>query len=127
MVTREEFFLCPGLVSGLIPELKEICIDWWLGKYYCILRIIRAKRGVGEQVWFVPNIVGPSWGGGVHNTGKNCNFYSHLSFEIVFHALKLTQNCYKNMIISFSWKLTTPSYKYALLERLSSQSDKIGN
>ena len=33
--------------------------------------------------------------------GKFCNFYSHLWLQTVFSALKLTQNCYINMNISF--------------------------
>ena len=37
------------------PRSKRIYIDQWLGKYYCILQRIRAKWGVGEEVWFVPN------------------------------------------------------------------------
>ena len=37
------------------PRSKKICIDQWLWKYYCILRKIWVKRGVGKQVWFVPN------------------------------------------------------------------------
>ena len=38
--------------------------------------------------------------GGVTMPGKFCNFLPHL--ETVFAALKLTQNCYINMNISFS-------------------------
>ena len=35
-------------------------------------------------------------------SGKFDYFYSHLSLETVFPALKLTQNCYINVNISFS-------------------------
>ena len=34
--------------------------------------------------------------------GKFGYFYSHLSLETVFSALKLTQNCYINIKITFS-------------------------
>ena len=39
--------------------------------------------------------------------GTVCNFYSHLSLETVFPALKLTQNCCRNVKISFleNWQL----------------------
>ena len=37
-------------------------IDQWLEKYYFILGKILAKRGVGEQVWFVPDTVVRSLG-----------------------------------------------------------------
>ena len=48
--------------SGFIPEVKKkkkkkICIDYWLGKYYCILERIQAKQGAGEQVRFFLNAV----------------------------------------------------------------------
>ena len=33
---------------------------------------------------------------------KSCNFSALLSLETVFPALKLTENCYLNMNISFS-------------------------
>ena len=54
-------------ISGSIPEVKKNRIDQWLWKY-CILRKIRAKQGVGEQVWFVPNTVERS--GGSHKSRK---------------------------------------------------------
>ena len=34
---------------GAYPRCKKICIDYYLS------RRVRAKRGIGEQVWFVPN------------------------------------------------------------------------
>ena len=43
--------------------------------------------------------------GGNAITGKFYIFYLHVILEIVFPALKLTQNCCVNMNISFSWKL----------------------
>ena len=81
-------------MSRLMPEVKKICIDQWLGKYYCVLGRFRAKWGAGEQVWFVLNTVKGSRGG-----------TAGLNIETVFPALKLAQNRYKKMIISFSWKL----------------------
>ena len=45
------------------------------------------------------------WGIGESVFGKCCYFYSHLSFETVFSALKLTKNGYIIMNISISWKL----------------------
>ena len=36
--------------------------------------------------------------------GKNCIFYSHLSLETVFPALKVIHNCFIKVEISFSWK-----------------------
>ena len=35
---------------------KKICSDQWLGKYFLLGRT-RAKRGIGEQVLFVPDTV----------------------------------------------------------------------
>ena len=63
---------------------------------------ILAKRGVVEQVRFVPNTVGGS--GSVPILGKFCKISSHLILEPVFAGLKLTKNCYINMNISFSGK-----------------------
>ena len=63
---------------------------------------ILAKRGVVEQVRFVPNTVGGS--GSVPMLGKFCKISSHLILEPVFVGLKLTKNCYINMNISFSGK-----------------------
>ena len=40
--------------------------------------------------------------GEVKTPGKFCNYFPHLSFETVFPVLKLTQNCYIKMNISFS-------------------------
>ena len=40
---------------------KKNSVDQLLGKY-CILGRIRTKRGIGEQIWFVPNAVGSSAG-----------------------------------------------------------------
>ena len=58
------------------------------------------KRGNGGQVWFVlSTFVCP---GVVTTQVKFCNFYPHLSLETVFLALKLIQNIYINMNISFS-------------------------
>ena len=37
--------------------------------------------------------------------GKVCNFSPLLNLERAFPALKLTENCYLNMNISFSWKM----------------------
>ena len=44
------------------PRSKKICTDQLLWKYYCLFRRVRAKRDVGEQVWFVPNTFGGSEG-----------------------------------------------------------------
>ena len=77
-------------------------IGQWLGKY-CILGWNWAKRGAAKQVWFVPNTVRQS--GLVATPEKFCNFSPLLSLETVVPALKLTQNCYVNMNISFSWKI----------------------
>ena len=41
--------------------------------------------------------------------GKFVYFYSYLKSEKVFPALNLTQNCYVNMKLSFSWKLLCQS------------------
>ena len=82
---------------------KKVCIDQWLWKYCCIFRRVRAKRGVGEEVWFVPNTLGVLR---VWATEKKLGyFYFHLSLEAASPVLKLTQNCYINKNISFSWKL----------------------
>ena len=76
---------------------KKICIDQSLWKHH-ILERVRAKRGLFQQVWFVPNTF----------EGFECQchprkvFYYHLSLETVSPALK--QDCYINMNISFSWE-----------------------
>ena len=41
----------------------------------------------------------------VTTVGKFWNFSPFLHLEIAFPALKLTENCYLNMKISFSWKM----------------------
>ena len=78
-------------IWGLIPDVKKICIDQWLGKDFCILERIRSKQGVDVQFWFVLNT-----SGGTATPWKVCNIYSHLSLETVFPFLKLTQKCYIN-------------------------------
>ena len=60
-----------------------------------------------------------SWGilEDVTTPGKSCNFYSHLSLqtELHFPAVKLTQNCYININIFFSWyKLAISWYKLTI-------------
>ena len=40
----------------------------------------------------------------VPTTGKICNFSTFLILEIAFPALKLTEDCYLNLKISFSGK-----------------------
>ena len=63
-------------------------------------------------------------------SGKFCNFYPHVTLEIVFPALKLAKICCINMDISFSenWqfnlKLAHLSYSRTMPEWLSSQSYK---
>ena len=47
-------------IPGPIPEIKKLSLDQWLLKYYCLFRKAQAKRGVGEQVRFVPNTFGGS-------------------------------------------------------------------
>ena len=44
-------------IPGPIPEVKKLSIDQSLGKDFCILGRIRAKRGIGKKVRFVPNTV----------------------------------------------------------------------
>ena len=85
------------------PRSKKICIDQWLWKYYCLSRRVRAKRDVGEQVWFVPNTCAGLRGNVTSEIFDY--FYSHLSVETVFPALKLIQNHYINVNTSFPWKL----------------------
>ena len=41
----------------------------------------------------------------VTTLGKFCNFSPFLNLERAFPELKLTENCYLNMSISFSWKM----------------------
>ena len=92
---------------------------------------ILAKRGVVEQVRFVPNTVGGSGSGPI--LGKFCKISSHLILEPVFAGLKLTKNCYINMNISFSGKeevllktgFSSLSYKHTVPKRLFSQFHKI--
>ena len=79
---------------------KKICISQWLVKCF-ILGRSWAKRGVADQIWFVPD--GGFWGKSLHQV----NF---ADFEInhgnsIFLAFTLARNCYLNMNISFSWTL----------------------
>ena len=37
-------------MSGPIQKYKN-CIDQWLWKYCCLFKRVRAKRGVGKQLW----------------------------------------------------------------------------
>ena len=85
---------------------KKICIDQWLGKYFCLLAGIQAKWGLGEQTRFDPITVEESGGNPV--LGKFCKFYSHLILGPLFSGIKLTKNCYINVNISFSEKLASP-------------------
>ena len=81
----------------------------------------------------VPNAVGGSGSGPILE--KFSKIYSHLVLKPVFSGFKLIKNCYINMNISFSGKLTVSlktgfislflSYKYTVPERLSSQFYKI--
>ena len=68
--------------------------------------------------------------------GKVCILYSHLSLQAVFPALKVTQNCYVNIKISFSWNKfffffffyfeldLSLSYRYTVLGRYPSNQTK---
>ena len=77
-------------ISGPIPELKKICIDQWLGKC-CILGRMEILMHIRGQP---------------QSQESFCIFFPLLNLQIVFPALKLTRNCYLNMNISFSWKLS---------------------
>ena len=48
-------------ISGPFPEVKKIITDQRFRKYFWILERIRAKRGIGKQVRFVPNTIGRFW------------------------------------------------------------------
>ena len=110
---------------------QKICIDQWLGKYFCLFAGIQAKWGLGEQTRFDPITVEESGGNPI--LGKFCKFYSHLILGPLFPGIKLTKNCYINVNISFSEKLavllktglTSLSYKHTVLERMSSKFHKI--
>ena len=116
--------------SRVYTGVKKLCIYQWLGKYYCILGRIWARKGVGEQMWFVPNTVAQCWGTAQHNP----------SLDTVFPTAKATQNLYINTNIysfencqfyheldpSLSLSLSLSlSYKNTMPEGLSSKSDKI--
>ena len=54
------------------------------------------KRGISEQVWYVPKTAGGFTVLAAVFLGRKtlqCNFYSHLSLQTVFPAIKLPQNC----------------------------------
>ena len=87
-------------ISGPIPEVKKSTLIIDYEKYHCIFGRVRAKRGVGEQLWFVSIHLGGLRVGANHE--KFGYFYSHLSLETVLPALKLTQNSYINVNKSFS-------------------------
>ena len=61
---------------------------------------------IGKMMHIRKNGKNVAYLGGVEKPEKFCNFSTLLNLEIVFTALKLTRNCYLNMNISISWKLT---------------------
>ena len=66
---------------------------------------IRTRGGVSEQFWFFSNTAGRGRSKGSRNWRQILQFYSHVRLVRVVPALNLTQNCYINMSISFSWNL----------------------
>ena len=66
-------------ISRAIPHVKKSALinDW--KNFFCLLGRILTKRGVGEQVRFVPNTVGESGNGPI--LAKFCKIYSHLILE----------------------------------------------
>ena len=75
-------------ISGPIPEVKKSTLIYDY-EYYRILGKVRTKRGIDEQVWFVPNTLeGLRVGATPEKLGY---FHSHLSLEGVFPAVKATE------------------------------------
>ena len=81
--------------SGPIPEMqKSALINDWQNLADLESKALANKFGLSQiQLGGL---------GKSHNPRKFGNFFAHLNLETVFPALKLTQNCYKNMSISFS-------------------------
>ena len=86
---------------GPISQVRKICIDQRLRKYYCTFRKIWLNSGAGKQVCLVQKIAVGS--GGVVPE-KFCNSYPHLNLETVFVALKLTQNSCTNRTFLKNWQ-----------------------
>ena len=95
---------------------KKICIDQWLGKYYCILERIQAKPGLANKLGLSQIQLG--W-----VPGKFCNFYPQLKWhKIVIWTFLFLENW------QFNHKLDQPlSNKPTVPERLSSQFNKTWN
>ena len=81
---------------------KKICIDQWLGKYFCLLAGIQAKQGLGEQVRFDPITVDESGGNPIW--GKFCKLYSYLILGPLFPGIKLTKKLLYKCEHLFFWK-----------------------
>ena len=117
-------------ISGPNPRIKKICIDQRLWRYYCLFRRVRAKQGVGEQIWFAANRKKLGSLRVSAFSGKFDYFYSHLSLKKVFSALKLIQNYFINVNIFFflktgnlilNWIPLSFSYNHPMPEKISSQ------
>ena len=94
-------------LSGPNPEVKKICIDQCLGKYYCIMMNLSKARS------WQTSLVCSKYSLRVWRESQSRKFflfYPHLSLETVIPTLKLlkfTEVCKIDMKISFSWKLVT--------------------
>lgn len=93
------------------PRSRKVCIDQCSWKPYCILARIRAKGGVGKQVWFAPNTL---------RGGEGAEVWSHprksLQFLLLFNTVldtvfpsPSTKNVYIYMNIYFSRKMVIVS------------------
>ena len=107
-------------------EKSALVNNWEKILFYTIKNPCKVTRCRTSS--FVPDKV---WRSGRAAQPKKKN-YRHLSLETVFPALTLTQNCYINTNISFSWKfaiwscigfpfLPPTDCRHLVSERLSSQ------
>ena len=81
---------------------KNIFMDQWFGKYYCILWRIQAKWGFGWQVWFVLYCKYSGSGGEQGSHSKILLFIPSFNFgRTIFPVFKLTQTCDLQYSINF--------------------------
>ena len=94
-------------IHQIIKAHREVKknLHWSIIRKISYIGKIRTRGGVSEQFWFFPNTAGRGRSKGSCNWRQILQFYSHVRLVRVVPALNLTQNCYINMSISFSWNL----------------------
>ena len=96
------------------------------GKILLHILLGRMKQDISKKVWFVAKSSWGVWDGGSSATPeKSLQFYPHLSFEIMFPALNLLQNCCIMNICSLPNKYALPERQGKTGKNLEVQSKLI--